>query len=144
MLGDLRMSHVTYMNESRHTYEGVTSHIWMNSYPGHWMTAIYAGRLTNESCHIYESVLWHIWLLTNGLCEQLPWPLDNRDICWETYDSLLADGSAICLGVMFSFIRVSAFIRVTYPLHRCEMTHPYVQRDLTICAMLLIHIAYEF
>ena len=47
------MSHGTYMNESRHTYEWVwvTSHIWMSH-----------GTYMNESRHIYEWVSAHIWM----------------------------------------------------------------------------------
>jgi len=44
----IRMSHVTHMNESRHTYEWVTSHIWM----GH------VERM-NKSCCTYEWVMSH-------------------------------------------------------------------------------------
>ena len=44
-------SHVTYVNESWHTYEWVMSHIWM-SHVTHM----------NESCHIYGWVMSHIWM----------------------------------------------------------------------------------
>jgi len=43
------ISHVTHMNESWHTYEGVVSHVWM-SHVTHM----------NESCHTYEWVMSHI------------------------------------------------------------------------------------
>ena len=45
------MSHVTHMNESCHTYEWVTSRIWM----GH-VTSM------SGSCHTYEWVMSHIWM----------------------------------------------------------------------------------
>ena len=44
------MSHVPHMNESRHTYKWVMSHIWM-SHVTHM----------NESCPTYEWVTSHIW-----------------------------------------------------------------------------------
>ena len=47
----LSTSHVTHMNESRHTYEWVTPHIWM-SHVTHM----------NESRHTYEWVTSHIWM----------------------------------------------------------------------------------
>ena len=66
-------SHVTHMNESRHTYEGVTSHIWMSHgthmkesrHPFEWvMSHIHElDQVTrmNESCHIYEWVMSHVY-----------------------------------------------------------------------------------
>ena len=47
----LWMSHVTYMNDSCHTYEWVMSHICM-SHATHM----------NESCQTYEWVMSHIWM----------------------------------------------------------------------------------
>ena len=63
VMSHIWMSHVTRMNESRHTYERwnmiqikayerVMSHIWM-SHVTHM----------NESCHTYERVMSHIWAL---------------------------------------------------------------------------------
>jgi len=45
------MNHVTYMNESCHTYEWAMSHIWM-SHVTH----------VNELCHICERVMSNIWM----------------------------------------------------------------------------------
>ena len=47
----IRMSHVTHLNESCHTYEWVMSQIWMSH-----------GTHMNELCHLYEWVLLHIWM----------------------------------------------------------------------------------
>jgi len=48
-MSDVWMSHVTRMNESRHTYEWVTSHVWMSHV-----------RHMNESCCTYHSVTPHL------------------------------------------------------------------------------------
>jgi len=45
------MSHGTHINESRHIYQWVTSHVW-KSHATH----------TKESCHTYEWVMSHAWL----------------------------------------------------------------------------------
>jgi len=50
-LSHIRMSHVTHMNASCHTYEWFMSHIWM-SHVTH----------TNESCHTYERVMSYVWM----------------------------------------------------------------------------------
>jgi len=44
------LTHVTHMNESCPTYEGVMSHIW-RSHVTHM----------KESCHTYEGVMSHLW-----------------------------------------------------------------------------------
>ena len=49
VMSHIRMSHVTHMNESCHTYEGSISHVWM-SHVKHM----------NESFHTYEWVMSHI------------------------------------------------------------------------------------
>ena len=75
-------SHVTHMNESvshmkelRHTYEGVASHIW-TSHVTHM----------NESCHTYEWVMSHLWLShvshMNESCNTYEWVMSH---IWTSY-----------------------------------------------------------
>jgi len=59
------MSHVTHVNESRHTCEWVTSHIWMSHFTH-----------MNESRHTYEWVMPQIWM-SHGIHKN-----ESRDI-WE-------------------------------------------------------------
>jgi len=49
----IRMSHITYMDESWHTFEWVMAHIWMSH-------ATHMNTHTNESCHTYAWVMSHI------------------------------------------------------------------------------------
>jgi len=60
-----RVSHVTHMSESRHTYVWVTSHIGVCPVT-HSSTGIASCRLhvalISESCHIYRWVTSHIWV----------------------------------------------------------------------------------
>jgi len=73
VMSHIWMRHVTYMNESCHTYKWVMSHIWM-SHVTHmdeschtygcvmshrWMSHV---TYMNESCHIYGCVMSHIWM----------------------------------------------------------------------------------
>jgi len=69
------MSHVTHMNESCHTYEGVMSHMWMSHVTHTGIEAphrliLYKDESTHESTyewvilsyHTYEWVISHIWM----------------------------------------------------------------------------------
>jgi len=73
------MSHVTYVNESCHTYEWVMSHIWMShitlrmrqiatlrmswrTYEWVMSRLIGSWHTFDESCHTYEWVMSHIWM----------------------------------------------------------------------------------
>ena len=69
----IRMSHVGHMNESRHSYEWVTPHIWMSHvthmnesrHTYEWVTSlIWMSHVThmNESRHTYEWVMSHVWM----------------------------------------------------------------------------------
>ena len=66
----IRMSHVSHVNESCHTYDWVMSHIWM-------------GHVThmNESCHTYEWVMAHIWMShvshMNESCHTYEWVMSH-------------------------------------------------------------------
>jgi len=51
-----RMSHITHVNESCHTYESVVSHVWMSDVNESFGTHV------NQSCHTYEWVTSHIWM----------------------------------------------------------------------------------
>jgi hypothetical protein len=51
VMSHIRMSRVTHLNESCHTYERVMAHIRV-SHATH----------TNESCHTYKWVMSHIWI----------------------------------------------------------------------------------
>jgi len=72
------MSDVTHMNESRHTYECVTPHIWM----GH-ATRMNASCLAymDESCHIFKLVTSHIWMScvtrTHETCHTHGWVMSH-------------------------------------------------------------------
>ena len=73
-MSHIRMSHVTHMNESCHTYEWVMSHIQM-SHVTH----------TNEPCHTYNWVMSHIWMShvthTNEPCHTYAWVMPR--ISWD-------------------------------------------------------------
>jgi len=54
------MSHITHMNEARHTYQWVTAHIWMRH-----VTHV------NEARHIYEWVTRHTWMSHVTWCKNI-------------------------------------------------------------------------
>jgi len=57
--------HVTRINESRHTYKCVKSHMWMRHVECEWVTLhtwMYPVTHMNKSCHTYEWVMSHIWM----------------------------------------------------------------------------------
>jgi len=55
------MSHVTHMNESRHTYKSVTSHIWMSRVTRTaFETAAIVDAVVNPRAHIRMSLVWVI------------------------------------------------------------------------------------
>jgi len=64
-------SHVTHMNESRHTYEWVMSHIWM-SHVTHM----------NESCHTSSAraPCWSFLKVTTGICMNVALCIPKRYI----------------------------------------------------------------
>ena len=72
-MSHFRMSHVTHMNESCHTYEWVMTRIWMSHvtradeslYIYDWDMSLFRIRpitYIDESCHTYGWVTWHIWM----------------------------------------------------------------------------------
>ena len=69
----IRMSHVTHMNESCHTYEWVMAHIWMGHVTHEWVIPhIWLSHVTHallshvthiyESCHTCDWIMPHTWL----------------------------------------------------------------------------------
>jgi len=70
VMSHIRMSHVTRMNASCHTYEWVMSHMWM-SHVTHM----------NESCHAYEWVMSHMWMShvthMNESCHAYEWVMSH-------------------------------------------------------------------
>jgi len=80
------MSHVTHMNESRHTYEWVISHIWV-SHVTHMNESCHTYEMShvthmNESCHTYEWVMSHIWMShvthMDESCHTHKWVMSHR------------------------------------------------------------------
>ena len=64
------LSHGTYMNGSRHTYDWVMSHIWVSQ-----VTHM------NELCHTYASVMSHVWMShitrMNNSCHTSEWVMSH-------------------------------------------------------------------
>ena len=91
------MSHVTYMNESCHTYEWVMWHIWMSHvthmkescHTYEWVVLhIWMSHVThmNESCHTYAWGQWHIWMshVTHIMSHACVWVISH---IWKTLTS---------------------------------------------------------
>jgi len=86
------MSHDTYTNESRHTYEWVTSHIRMshgthvNEIESRGVRATIC-RLVNRSRHAHEWVMTHIWMRHNTRVDESVHTCDThvwQDMCVVT------------------------------------------------------------
>jgi len=71
-------SHVTCINEWRHIYEWVMSHVWMSHVT-----------FTNESCHKYEWVMSHVRMShvtrTNESCHMYEWVMRHTWMSHVTY-----------------------------------------------------------
>jgi len=61
---------IIHMNESRHTCEWVTAHIWMRRLSR--MCAWRHVTHTNESCHTYDWVTAHIWMSHGTYMNEAP------------------------------------------------------------------------
>jgi len=124
------MSHVKHLNEWRHTYEWVTSHTWM-SHVTHM----------NESRHTYEWVTSHIWMShvphmneSSHLMRVCEWVTHmNKSHIWmsHTYEWVTHMKESHTKSN-------SQKLDSSLPLVRaCDMT--YVWQDSFICVTWLVH-----
>ena len=146
--GTLRFTR-THMNESRHTYEWVTSHIWMRhvahmneshhtyewdtSHTYEWVTShIWMSHVTrtNESRHTYEWVTSHTWMshVTHANESRHTHALMSRDMCdygVATISRLLKNIGLFCR--ISSLLQVS-FAKETYNFKEpTSRSHPIVE-----------------
>jgi hypothetical protein len=81
------MSHVTSTNESHHTFEQFTSHVWMSH-----VTRLHESRPTcrshdtrmNESRQTYEQITSHVWMShttrVNESCHTCEWVMSHMQV----------------------------------------------------------------
>jgi len=145
------MSHLNHVNESCHTCELVMSHVWMSHvthmneacHTQEWvMSHVGISHVTrmNESCHTYEWVMSHVWTTHLGKPEcwigwrdmshsRWTWriPMDMTHLC------------VTCLRVTWLiYMWHDSFLRVTWLIPTCDMTHSYVWHDSFIRVTWLI------
>jgi len=119
----LRISHITYMNETCHTYEWVMSHAWISD-GTHLQARICGGcprslgslrkKPTTESSRYLNSFLCVPWLI--HMCA-----MTHSDVCHD---------SCICVtrlnhmcDMTHSDVWHDSFRCVTWPIHTCDVTH---------------------
>jgi len=131
------MSHVTHMNESCHTHAWVMSHIW-------------TGHVThmNESCHTYEWVMWHIWMSdvthVNELCHTYEWVMSHVPVGRGSKRQRVQEHTCLPRTLVVQHLlcmRHDAFIRVTWVIHMCDMTHLYVWHTQSYIRLLKMPVA---
>ena len=72
-----------------------------------------------DMSHItFGCVLWHVWMN-------------------ESCDTYIGTKTAVHYHIWYYMTR--SFIYVTWLIHMCDMTHPYVWYDSSICVIWLIH-----
>jgi len=79
------MCHVTYVNESWHTYEWVISHVWWShiTQMKHGQSRCFHSAVCNESWHMYERVISHVWINSYHTYERVSshkWDMAHRDV----------------------------------------------------------------
>ena len=110
------MSHVTYMNESCHTYELRANLLSVLMLGSSSITHM------NESRHAYEWVMSHIWT-SHVTHERVTW-LIHLFLCWCWVLHLSHTRWLICMCDMtHSYVWHDSFICVTWLIHMCDMTH---------------------
>jgi len=106
-----RMSHVTYVNESRHTCEWVTAHMWMSH-----VTYV------NESRHICEWVTSHMWMshvtYVNESYRKCEWVLSHMCMPQVVTHPYVGHALSIC-GTLWDMTH-------PYAGHLWDVTHAYV------------------
>jgi len=78
---------IIHMNESRHTCEWVTAHVWMRrlSHMCTWRHVTH----TNESCHTYGWVTAHIWMSHGTYTNEAPESYVRMTTC-HTYEWVMS------------------------------------------------------
>jgi len=132
VMSHIWMSRVTHMNESCHTYEWVTLHIWISHIT-----------YTNESCHTYEWVMSHIWIThvnpTTEPCHIYELVMSH---VWMSHVTCMNESWHTCEWLMCDTRRCvwhDSFICGPWLMHMCDRTHSYVWHDSCICVTGLIH-----
>jgi len=98
------LSPVTHMNESRHTYEWVMSHIWMNHGHQSWNPCLHQ-RCQNEPCRVWMS---HAPRMTES-CHTYEWVMATK----------------VEIRVSISAVRISNDTWMRHVTHMNESCHTY-------------------
>jgi len=119
------MSHVTYMNESCHTYELRANLLSVLMLGSSSITHM------NESRHAYEWVMSHIWT-SHVTHERVTWLI-------HLFSVLMLGSSSITYKMTHLYVWHDSFICVTWLIHMCDMTHSHVWHDSSITHMNVWH-----
>jgi len=151
----VRIDHVTWRNESCHTYQWVVSHLWMSpvshtredgkrvcSAQGD-MSHVCMSHVTcmNESCHMHEWDLPSIWMshVTHVLEDRTYMSSAQRDMSHTSTSNLThflevrrnwwGQERGLNSRENHWYLWHDSFLRVTWLILTCDMTHSYVWHD---------------
>ena len=115
---------VTHVNESRHTCEWVTSHMWM-SHVTH----------VNESCHTCEWVMSRMWMSrvthVNESCHKCEWVMSHTWLSHVTH----VNESCHTFEWVMSRMWMSHVAHVNKPCHRCEWVISHIRSRYGVATM---------
>ena len=124
------MSHFTRINESRHTYKWVTSHIWMShithSDRDAWRDSFICVTPLIYACDMPHSHVWH----DSFMCVTRLFHMCDMTHSYVWRDSCISVTWLVPLCAMtVSYVWCDSFRRVTWLIHTCDVTHSYVWRE---------------